>query len=171
MDQIRKMKVYDLNPEFSFGSMPLKVQDAENLKRRGFETVISLFPPSNDVRDFLKKTGISYSYLLDEKTPPRNLAQIVRAVIAKQNGKTFVHCKHGNGLSAVIAVAYLVSKGVSCEVAIERVKHANRRFVPNHDEIAFFNKISRSQHQKTFKGTLNSAFARSSKRRRRARRI
>jgi len=104
------------------------VNSPELILSEGFNAVVDLREGDTDkYRKFLEDHGVDY---LNVKIPDRGhaspevLSQIVEWIKEKvrRGEKILVHCNLGRGRAALVAAAYLVSKGVKPEEAINIVK-------------------------------------------------
>ena len=94
----------------------------------GFDTVIDLREEdAQKYRDILKKHEIEYLNIKIPDgmgAPPNVLFEITKLIMkrVRDGKKILIHCNLGRGRSILIAAAYLVSKGLKPDEAINKVK-------------------------------------------------
>jgi len=93
----------------------------------GFDTVIDLEEDAQKYRAILKKHGIEYFNIKIPDgmgAPPNVLFEITKLIMkrVRDGKKILIHCNLGRGRSILIAAAYLVSKGLKPDEAINKVK-------------------------------------------------
>ena len=117
------------------GSFP--AADAERLAR-GFEVsvVVDLRAEACDDEAVLKRHGLTLLHLPTEDhcaVSPQMLAEGVAFVTERlaRGEKVLVHCEHGIGRSALLALCVLVAQGLSPEGALRLAKDRRERVSPS----------------------------------------
>lgn len=104
------------------------VNSPERVVERGFDAVLDLREEDDlHYRGFLKERGVEY---LNVKVADRHgaspevLSRIVKWLDEKvsKGEKVLVHCNLGRGRSSLAVAAYLVSRGLSPEDALRKIK-------------------------------------------------
>ncbi|MBS7614533.1 dual specificity protein phosphatase family protein [Candidatus Bathyarchaeota archaeon] len=104
------------------------INNPKLLAEQNFKVVVDLRETEDsDYQNFLRNHGVEYvNFKIPDRygAPPKILAQIVALINEKvgQNQKVIVHCNLGRGRSALTIAAYLVSRGMTPEEALETVK-------------------------------------------------
>ncbi|MCD6538269.1 dual specificity protein phosphatase family protein [Candidatus Bathyarchaeota archaeon] len=94
----------------------------------GFDTVIDLREEdAGSYQSILKKHGIEYFNIKIPDgmgAPPDVLFEITKIIMERVNDgkKILIHCNLGRGRSMLVAAAYLVSKGLKPNEAINKIK-------------------------------------------------
>jgi len=94
----------------------------------GFNTVIDLREEdASSYQSILKKHGIEYFNVRIPDgmgAPPNVLFEITKIIMkrVKDGKKILIHCNLGRGRSILVAAAYLVSKGLKPDEAIDKIK-------------------------------------------------
>ena len=104
------------------------VNKPELIVSQNFDVVLDLRETEDsDYQNFLKSHGVEYLNIKVPDcygAPPEVLSQIVALINEKvsENKKILVHCNVGRGRSTLAVAAYLVSRGLSPDEALKRVK-------------------------------------------------
>ncbi|MCD6348734.1 MAG: dual specificity protein phosphatase family protein [Candidatus Korarchaeota archaeon] len=103
------------------------VEEVDWLANRGIEVVISLVPLDDAVRERMKELGIENHLFPIENfsaPPVELLAQIVDLIREhiRDGRRVLVHCLAGCGRTGTVLAAYLVSKGMHPDEAIEHLR-------------------------------------------------
>jgi protein-tyrosine phosphatase/membrane-associated phospholipid phosphatase len=99
------------------------------------EAVLDLTAEYDECDLFLKKRYLNVP-VLDLTCPSKE--QLQKAVeFIQQNPNCYIHCSLGRGRAGLVAVAYLVSQGLSADEAIARVREVrpNLHLVEGYDEV------------------------------------
>jgi atypical dual specificity phosphatase len=130
------------NPHL-LGSRNPTLADLEQLRRDGFEVLISLLKedeqsPRYDVARAVTLGFRRYNIPVKDFCPP-TVAQIEHflSLIGDARGaKTIVHCEGGIGRTGTFAAAYWVAKGLKVSDAIAHVREARRHAVETQEQEA-----------------------------------
>lgn len=117
----QNFSIIDIDKSFSISNMPFTPIDVELIKAKGFQTVISIIPPSQSIVDLLKEKKIRWVF---PKYNPSAFGvdfDLAKSVLGFVKGKTLLHCIHGVTASCLVS-AYLASKGYSFEDAMNLLK-------------------------------------------------
>jgi predicted protein tyrosine phosphatase len=124
------------------GSYP--VEAAEHLARRmGIEHVVDLRVEACDDATALARCGIELLHLPTDDTcavAQHMLDEGVLWVIGRlsRGGRVLIHCQHGIGRSALLALCVLVAQGDRPLHALERAKTARRQVSPSPAQLEAF---------------------------------
>ncbi len=102
----------------------------------GVDAVVDLRAETSDDPAVLGRVGLTLLRLptVDRAPPsPRDLARglAFAALIRRRGGRLLVHCEHGVGRSATLALAILVDRGHAPLDALERMKTARWQVSPS----------------------------------------
>ncbi len=103
------------------------LEEVEWLYRKGINVIISLVPLTQNVKEKLGQLGIKNYTLPVEglSAPPiEELARIIDIIWThvKKGDKVLVHCLMGCGRTGTVLAAYLVSKGMSPDEAVDELR-------------------------------------------------
>ncbi len=112
-------------------------------REHGISRVVDVRVEERDDEHLLRRHGIELLHLPTEDTRAISLEKIrhgVRFVSdALDRGEAvLVHCQHGIGRSALLALCVLVARGDPPLVAMERAKSARRAVSPSPDQLQAF---------------------------------
>jgi protein-tyrosine phosphatase len=106
----------------------------KKFEKLGITAVVNMRMSPNDQYRF---PGLLYLHLptLDQHAP--TLTQLHEGVkfitqVTKNDGKVYIHCRHGEGRGPTMAIAYLMSTGLSFEEAFTFVKKVRTFIMPTY---------------------------------------
>ncbi len=113
-----------ITPNLAIGS---DIRDINYLKMRSISALIGLQAERPDDERRLQSTGITYLHLPIKDGHAPELAQIQSMVdwVNQQRGmgrKVYMHCAAGVGRAPTMAIAYLVSTGLTVDEAYAQIK-------------------------------------------------
>ncbi len=131
------------------------------LYAKGIRVVISLVPLSDPVRERMRELGIeNYLFEVEEfAAPPIEIMdKIVELIWSKirEGKRVLVHCLAGCGRTGTVLAAYLVSKGMTPDEAIEQLRSIRPCSIESqqqHDVVWFYYRFKFG-----FKGRTRSQF-------------
>jgi predicted protein tyrosine phosphatase len=102
------------------------VQLAED---HGIRAVVDLREEDRDDEDLLTRAGIRLLHLPTPDLEPANVAMLEKGVVFARaafarGDKVLIHCQHGIGRSALLALCVLVEEGM---LPLDAIKHAKDR--------------------------------------------
>jgi atypical dual specificity phosphatase len=113
------------------GSRNPALADLEQLRRNGFEVLISLLKedeqsPRYDVARAAALGFRRHNIPVKDFSPPTvaQLEHFLRLIADARGAKTIVHCEGGSGRTGTFAAAYWIAKGLKVYDAIARVREA-----------------------------------------------
>ncbi len=103
------------------------IRDLDFLKRHGISSIVGLQAERLDEESKLRKAGVEYLHvpIKDGHAPELSQIQSMVSWINKQtqNGrKVYMHCAAGVGRAPTMAMAYLVSTGLTADQAFVEIK-------------------------------------------------
>ena len=128
------MDAWWIDRPWVLGSDNPTTEDLDDLRRKGFEVLISLLqedkqPPNYDVEQAQRIGFVRYSIPVKDFHPPTvdQLLEFARIVyrLAHQ-ARMLIHCQAGMGRTGTFAAAYWIAKGIAVSDAISLVRQ-NRR--------------------------------------------
>ncbi|MGH7274124.1 MAG: protein-tyrosine phosphatase family protein [Nitrospiria bacterium] len=130
MELVRK---YWVDEQKILGASNPSTEILGELFNEGFRTVISLIAerlnPLNYDLDQIKQMGYTWHLIpvIDRHAPtPEQIREFLRLLDESLNkGKVLIHCQGGSGRTGTMAAAYWISKGLTANKAIARVREAN----------------------------------------------
>src|SRR5712692_4970325 len=116
------------------------IRDLDFLRRQGISAVVGLQAERLDEESKLRSAGIEYLRvpIKDGHAPELSQIQSMVSWINKQaeNGrKVYMHCAAGVGRAPTMAIAYLVSTGLTADQALLRIKEKHRDTDPGPRQI------------------------------------
>lgn len=130
MELVRK---YWVDEQKILGTSNPSTEILRELYNEGFRTVISLIAerlnPPNYGLNQIKEMGFTWYCIpvIDRHAPTQDeIKQFLKLLDeAMSKGKVVVHCQGGSGRTGTMAAAYWISKGLTAEEALARVRAAN----------------------------------------------
>jgi predicted protein tyrosine phosphatase len=129
------------------------VEAAENLARQlGIRRVVDLRAEACDEELALRRHGIAFLHLPTEDqcaiAPELLRAGVAWVGAALDRGyRVLIHCQHGIGRSALLALCVLVSRGATPTGALQQAKRARRVVSPSPEQLQAFIAFSREVQQ------------------------
>jgi atypical dual specificity phosphatase len=130
------------NPHLLGSSNPT-LADLEQLRRDGFEVLISLLKedeqsPRYDVARAAALGFRRHNIPVKDFCPPTvaQLEHFLSLIGDVRGAKTIVHCEGGSGRTGTFAAAYWIAKGLKVSDAIDRVREARRHAVETQEQEA-----------------------------------
>jgi atypical dual specificity phosphatase len=130
------------NPHLLGSSNPT-LADLEQLRRDGFEVLISLLKedeqsPRYDVARAAALGFRRHNIPVNDFCPPTvaQLEHFLSLIGDTRGAKTIVHCEGGSGRTGTFAAAYWIAKGLKVSDAIARVREARRHAVETREQEA-----------------------------------
>lgn len=138
------MDIWWIDNPHLLGSRNPSIADLEQLRRDGFEVLISLLKedeqsPLYDVGRGAALGFTTHNIPVKDFHPPTvdQLEQFVSLIGSLASGtKTIVHCEGGTGRTGTFAAAYWVAKGLTVSDAIAHVRKARRHAVETQEQEA-----------------------------------
>ncbi len=132
------------------GSSCPTIEYLANLHGDGFRTVISLLGDEEQAdaydREAVERIGLNIRRIpiLDYGTPTlRDFRAFLKEVMdALTAGKIVVHCQYGYGRTGTMAAAYWISKGLSADDAVKKIRLANPKAVETEGQISSLRKFA-----------------------------
>ena len=126
-----------VTPELAIGS---DLRDLGFLKAQGIGAIIGLQAERSDDDIKLRNVGLEYLYLpiKDGRAPELSQIQTMVNWINEQlveKHKVYMHCAAGVGRAPTMAMAYLVSTGLTAEQALDEIKEKHRDTDPGPRQI------------------------------------
>jgi len=114
------------------GSSNPSEADLRDLRAQGFAILVCLLDPKEQSPNYQEAKAINLGYRLHaiaiRDFRPPSLAQLREFVTlargASDRTKLLVHCQGGTGRTGTMAAAYWISKGLSKEAAVSRIRQA-----------------------------------------------
>lgn len=121
---IRPKELDWVAPDLAIGS---DIRDLDFLKRHGISAIIGLQAERSDEESKLRNAGMEYLRLPIKDGHAPELSQIQSMVSwinqqAKNGKKVYMHCAAGVGRAPTMAMAYLVSTGLTADQAFAEIK-------------------------------------------------
>jgi protein-tyrosine phosphatase len=139
------------NPHL-LGSRNPTLADLEQLRRDGFEVLISLLQedeqsPRYDVTRAAALGFRRHNIPVKDFCPPTvvQLEHFLSLIGDARGAKTIVHCEGGSGRTGTFAAAYWVARGLNVSDAITRVREARRHAVETPEQEAILKDFA-AQH-------------------------
>jgi protein tyrosine phosphatase (PTP) superfamily phosphohydrolase (DUF442 family) len=117
-----------ITPDLAIGS---DIRDLAFLKAQGIGAMIGLQAERSDDESKLRSAGFEYLYLpiKDGRAPELPQIQTMVNWINRQgqtNRKVYMHCAAGVGRAPTMAMAYLVSTGLTSDQALAEIKEKHK---------------------------------------------
>jgi protein-tyrosine phosphatase len=111
-----------------------KLEVFENLKKLGITAIVNMRVSS--IHKDKNKLGLKYLHLPTRDLSPPSMQNLKKGVkfIKKEiekGGKVYIHCKAGEGRGPSMAIAYLISTGLTYADAYTTLKKVRRFIRPN----------------------------------------
>lgn len=114
------------------GSSNPSEEDLRDLRPQGFAILVCLLDPNEQSANYDREEAIKLGYRLHaipvrDFCPPsvsqlKEFVNLARG--AYDHAKLLVHCQGGTGRTGTMAAAYWISKGLSKESAVSRIRQA-----------------------------------------------
>jgi predicted protein tyrosine phosphatase len=130
-----------VTPELAIGGrLPI---DCAAVRALGVCAVVDLRVEERDDERAFRARGIAFLHLptQDARAVSQEMLDDGVAWVASRidrGGKVLVHCEHGIGRSALLALCVLVARGDSPLVALERAKRARPQVSPSPEQLEAF---------------------------------
>ncbi len=126
-----------ITPELAIGS---DIRDLAFLKAQGIGAIIGLQAERSDNESKLRNAGIDYLHLpiKDGRAPESTQIQSMVEWVNKErenNRKVYMHCAAGVGRAPTMAMAYLVSTGLTTGQAVAEIKDKHHDADPSPKQI------------------------------------
>ena len=127
------MKSWWIDEPVVLGSSNPTTEQLAKLFQEGFRSIFSLldereYRPNYDVSEVVKLGYDRFKIEIRDYFPPtlqqfKDFSSNINRAVKK--GKVLVHCQGGHGRTGTMAAAYWISKGLTAEQAITKVRQIN----------------------------------------------
>jgi atypical dual specificity phosphatase len=138
-------------PHLAALARPTSLEDMQWLRQQGIEVLVSL-TEERPRRDWSDEAGLLvFHEPLEDMEPPtqEQLDRAVSAINKALEGKlpVAVHCAAGLGRTGVVLAAYLVSKGMTAQAAIARIRRLRPHSIETEDQALSVESFARRRRQ------------------------
>jgi atypical dual specificity phosphatase len=147
------MDVWWIDEPNILGSCNPSTEDLEELRRQGFDVVVSLLreqeqPPRYDAAHVHELGFVRRNIPVQDFQPPSlaQLAEFVDFVLQLREGsRVVVHCQAGVGRTGTFAAAYWIARGLPAAEAIRRIRVARTHAVETEEQVAALEEFARTR--------------------------